>query len=131
MKANVTQNIPTISSPPEQWVQWHKDLKNYFGKKEANSLFLKAWTIRGNSKANTSDLRTYLKDNGIKISESSWDSVVDLGVGVGDVFGDFMKISKYAGIAMGGIVLIGVGMIVYNIAKNPAQAIGTTIKYAK
>ncbi len=125
MKADVTSNIPQISSAPEAWIQWHKDLKSYFGKKVANSLWLKAWGIRGNIKANTSDLRKYLKSNGITISESKWDSIVDAGVGAMDFAGDIFKVGRYTGIALGVIILGGLGILVFNVVRDPNKTITT------
>jgi len=125
MKADPTTNIPGYNAKSDAWIQWHKELKSNFGKKVANSLFLKAWGIRGNSSANTNELREYLKKQGITLSGSAWDSIVDAGADIGDFFGDFLSISKYAGIALGVIVIGGIGMIVFNIAKDPVKAIGT------
>ena len=123
-KTDPTTNIPKYNSKSEDWIQWHKDLRQNFGKKVANSLWIKAWRIRGNSSANTSDLRKYLDGQGIKISESAWDSIVDLGVGVSDAFGTVFQVTKYVGIGLAVIIVGGVGMIVYNLAKDPAKAIG-------
>ncbi len=131
MKTDPSKNIPQVNSPSESWIQWHKDLKSYFGDKVASSLFIKAWVIRGNAKANTSELRSYLEPEGIKISKDSWDSIVDAGSGVLSFGGDILKMGKYGAIAVGVILIGGIGLVIFNIAKNPAQAIGTTIKYAK
>ncbi len=131
MKADPTTNIPGYNAKSESWIEWHKELKSNFGKKIANSLFLKAWGIRGNSSANTLDLRQYLKTNGITISESAWDSVIDAGSDVSDFFGDIFSIGKTAGIVIGVIVLGGAAMLVFNIVRNPGKTVGTTIKYAK
>lgn len=131
VKADVTANIPQVSSPPEVWEQWHKDLKAFFGKKTANSIWVKAWKLRGSTKSSTVELRKYLSDNGIKISTTSLQDVKDLGSGVTDMAGDIFKVGKYAGIAIGVIIIGGAGMIIYNLAKAPAQSVGTIIKYAK
>ena len=123
-KTDPTTNIPKYNSKSEDWIQWHKDLRQNFGKKIANSLWIKAWRIRGNSSANTSDLRKYLKGEGIKIDEGAWDTVVDFGVGVSDAFGTVFQVTKFVGIGLAVIIVGGVGMIVYNLAKDPAKAIG-------
>jgi len=123
-KADVVSNIPQFNSPAENWIQWHKDLKSNFGKKIANGLWLKAWRIRGNSSANTNPLREYMKKQGVEISSSAFDKVIDMGADVTDFIGDAFQVSKYAGIAIGVIILGGAAMIVYNLAKNPAQNAG-------
>ena len=127
-KEAVLNNIPKMNSPAELWMQWHIDLKDYFGKKEANSIWRKAWSIRGSSSANQGFLRKHLKDNGITISTSTWDDVVDTGSDITDVFGDLFQISKYAGIALGVIFIAGTGMVIYNIAKDPISAAGAAVK---
>jgi len=127
-KTDPVNSIPKYNSNTEVWINWHKSLKDNFGKKIANQLWLKAWSIRGNSSANTSDLRKYMSSNGINISESSWDKVVDLGVGITDSIGTAFQVTKYAGIALGVIFIGGLAMIIYNIAKNPASSAGIAAK---
>ena len=124
MKAKVLNSIPPFDAQAEQWIQFHKDLKSNFGKKVANSTWVKAWGIRGTGKANTGDLRDYLADNNITINTSKWDAVVDAGSDVTDYFGDLFQVSKYVGIGFAIILVGGVGMLVYNIAKKPAESIG-------
>jgi hypothetical protein len=125
MKADVTSNIPQIGSPAEAWIQWHKDLKSYFGKKVANSLWLKAWGIRGSTKVSTVELRKYMKDNGITISETAWQSVVDTGSGALDIAGDMFKVGRYMGIAIGVIIIGGAGLLIYNVVKDPNKSLAS------
>ena len=124
-KADVISGMPPYNSQAENWIQWHQDLKSNFGKKIANGLWLKAWRIRGNSSANTSDLRKYMEKQGVKISGTAWDSIVDVGVGVTDAFGSIFQVGKVVGISLGVIVIGGLAMVVYNLAKDPAKSIGT------
>jgi len=123
-KADVISGMPQYNSQAENWIQWHQDLKSNFGKKIANGLWLKAWRIRGNSTANTSDLRKYMTKQGVKIAESTWDSIVDVGVDITDGIGTIFQATKYVGIALGVIVVGGLAMVVYNLAKDPAKNIG-------
>ena len=128
MLIDASTDIPTLASGSSAWQQWHSELVSDFGRKQANSLFMKAWGIRGNSAANTLPLRTYLKGYGITLDESAWDKVVDTGGSIADTFGDVFKVGKYMGIGLGVIVLGGLAMIVYSIAKSPGEAIGTAAK---
>jgi len=127
-KVDVVNSIPPYKSKSEDWIQWHKDLKSNFGNKIANTLWLKAWGVRGTTEANTSDLRKYMTSQGVKIDESKWDSVVDLGVSASDSIGTFFQAGKYVGIALGVIVIGGLAMVVYNLAKSPAKNIGVAAK---
>lgn len=115
-------NVPPYNSKSETWIQFHKDLSSNFGKKVANSTWVKAWGIRGNSSANNSDLREYLTKHGIIIDKSAWDSVIDEGSSISDAFSDMFSVGKYVSYALLGIMVVGVGMIVYNVAKNPVEA---------
>ena len=123
-KADPIASIPNSSSKQEEWINWHKALKSNFGTQNANSLWVKAWKKFGSPEANTGDLRTYLKSQGITIDSSKWDSIVDAGAGVTDFIGSYFHVAKYFGIGLGIIVVGGLGMIVYNLAKNPAQNAG-------
>ena len=124
MKANPVDAIPPFNAKSDVWIQFHKVLKSNFGKKVANQIWVKAWSIRGNPSANNNDLREYLEENGIKIDKSAWDSVVDLGSDVTDFFGDIFTVGKWVGISLAVIILGGLGMTVYNLAKRPAENIG-------
>jgi hypothetical protein len=127
-KADVVNSIPSYNAKFEEWIQWHKDLKSNFGKKIANSLWMKAWKIRGNSSANTNELRSYMEKQGIKFDKSAWDSVVDAGDTVTDAFGTAFQVTKFVGIGLAVIVVGGLGMIVFNLAKNPAKNIGVAAR---
>jgi hypothetical protein len=128
MTPPVINSIPGFGAKSEQWIVFHKDLKSNFGKKTANSIWVKAWGLKGNSDANNSSLRDYLDKNNIKISTSRWDDVTDFGGDALDFFGDIFTVAKWGGIALGVILLGGLAMTVYNIAKNPAQSAGTAAR---
>jgi hypothetical protein len=121
-KADVVSGMPNYKSEGENWIQWHKDLKSNFGKKIANSLWLKAWRVRGNSNANTPDLRSYMEKQGIKIKKSAWDSVVDTGIGITDAIGDVFQMGAGFSVVLGIIVVGGIGYVVYKLLKDPSKA---------
>lgn len=131
MKADPTKSIPTRNSKAEEWIEWHRELKSNFGKKQANAIFLKAWKLRGSNSITTNEMRTYFSKNGITLDKSIIDALIDKGDDISDFFGDLFNIGKYAGIGLAIIVVGGLGLVVYNIAKNPSKAVGTTIKYIK
>jgi hypothetical protein len=125
MKLDPSLSVPTASSKPENWIQWHVDLKKIFGKKKANSLWLYAWSKRGgiNSTANTSSLRSYMDKQGVDITTTSLSEIADV---VGNVV-EF-------GFGVGKIVIIGtmslVGLIMLSILiklfRNPNQRLNIT-----
>lgn len=132
MSKELIRNIPTNSSSDVVWISWYDALRKTFGKKRANALFTANWDAQNgfSSDANTSDLRKHLKDKGgLEIAGSTLGEVKDQLIGIGNFFGDTFVIGKYFGVALGVIVVGGIGMLVYNIAKKPESAIrvGTAI----
>lgn len=123
-------NIPQIGSKSEAWMAWHKSLKSNFGKANANILWVKAWQKRGNPSANTNELRTYMDSQGIKIDSSAWNKITDLGANIGDLWSASMKVGQYTVIAIIIIILGGAGMIIFNLAKQPAESIGLAARAA-
>lgn len=120
MKLDPSKTIPTASSKPENWIQWHKDLKKIFDKKKSNSIWLYAWAKRGgvNSPANTRSLREYMDGQGVDITTTSLGelsdkigNVLDFGFGVG-------KIIIIGGLSVTALILIG---ILVKLFKNPNQ----------
>lgn len=122
-KVDVVDSIPSYNANPLAWIEWHKGLKSNFGKKMANSLWLRAWRIRGNSKANTSELRAYMESQGIKLDTNAWDKVVDFGGGISDAIGGTFQAGKVVSITLGVIILGGLGLLVFNIARKPNETI--------
>ena len=122
-KVDVVNSIPTYNATVLDWIEWHKGLKSNFGKKMANSLFLKAWKIRGSSKLNTSELRTYLNTQGIKLDTNAWDKLVDISGDISDSIGGAFQGGKIVSITLGVILLGGLGLLVFNIARKPNETI--------
>ena len=127
-KASAVNSIPSYNGKFEEWIQFHKDLDSNFGKKIANSLWVKAWKIRGVTSANTNELRSYMGKQGVKFDKGVWDSIVDAGDTVTDAFGTAFQVTKFVGIGIAVIVVGGLGMIVFNLAKSPAKNIGVAAR---
>ena len=132
MSKELIRNIPSNTSSDVVWISWYDALRKTFGRKKANALFTANWDAQNGftSDANTSDLRSHLKDKGgIEIAGSTLGEVKDKLIGVGDFFGDAFSIGRYFGIALGVIVVGGLGLFVYNVARKPESAIriGTAI----
>lgn len=121
-------SIPQLNATSDVWINWHKVLKNNFGKKEANTLWIKAWYRRKGPNSSTNELRTYMHGQGIDIEKSYGESVMDSAFSFVDFFGDYLTLGKYVGIGLTVIIVGGLGMIVFNLAKNPAKNIGIAAK---
>ena len=125
MKLDPSLSVPTASSKPENWIQWHVDLKKIFGKKKANSIWLYAWAKRGGikSSANTSSLRDYMDKQGVDISTTKLNEITDV---VGNVL-DFQlglnKVVIVGVLSLVGLILLG---ILIKLARNPNQKLNVT-----
>lgn len=119
------QNLPSVNSTDAQWIAWYKTLHAEVGKKNANTLFLRAWEKRKNagllgSAANTSALRDFLSKYDIDVSPdgifaypiSAFEYVEG---GISTAFG----IGKWTFLAIAILVLVPVVILSINIARNP------------
>lgn len=129
--ADPTKIIPTKQSSSQAWIQWHKAMKNRYGKKQANTLFVKAWDMRGGagSSASTNELREYMKDNDVVLDTTTIENIVDTTSTGLDALGDVFTTGKYLFLGLGVIVVGGLAMLVYNVAKNPAKSVATAAQF--
>jgi hypothetical protein len=125
MKLDPSKTIPTASSKPENWIQWHKDLKKMFGKKKANSIWVFAWGKRGaiDSHSNTYDLRSYMNGQGVDISTTGWKEI-------GDSYLNFTNwtwgVSKGFLVGTGVLVSLILIAILVKLFRNPNQKLNVT-----
>jgi hypothetical protein len=129
-KARVIESIPSKTSSSALWKEFHVELKDNYGKKQANAIFVKAWELRGgiDASANTNELRTYLEKQGITIDKNGLASIVDGITGAFDFFDDFLIAGKWIGIGLVSVVALGVGILVINIAMKPIEAANAAAK---
>lgn len=131
MNASLLYNIPNQLSTSEEWQQWHTSLKSV-GANNANSLFLQAWKLRGNNEvANDADLRQYLEKNGLRLegTEGIFSEMADFSADFSEFFNNLVGAGKWISIIIIAIIIIGLAMLVFNIAKNPGE-IAKMIKVA-
>jgi len=121
---NPTKIIPNKQSSSATWIQWHKAMKSRYGKKQANALFVKAWDLRGGAgtPASTIELRDYMRSNDVVLDTTTFEDVIDTTNAGLDAVGDFFTMGKYFTIAVGVIVVGGLGLLVYNVVKNPNKS---------
>jgi len=116
-KVDPSINIPTASSEAQDWIQWHKELKAFFNKKEANSIWVYAWSRRGgeDSSANTGRLRDYMSSQGIDIQRTRLDAIQDAASDVFGGIGDVLNAVKWIAIIGGSAIAL---IYVVKIAQN-------------
>lgn len=118
-KMNPSNNVPTQQSQVEEWIAWHGAMKREFGKKTANQYFGMFWSQRGTSDANTRELREYMKKQGFDIDASVWSEFTDMYADQMDFFSDVLKVGTYVGFAIVGVAVIGAGILIWNVSRNP------------
>lgn len=109
MRIDPSKNIPTSSDSSEVWIEWHKSLKKWFSKNEANTHFVRFWNQRAGagSDADTTDLRKYMKEQDVNLSTTAGGKVADMSAGIADWFASIGKIILIL-LIVGGVVVIGV-----------------------
>lgn len=117
MRTDPSKIIPTSADTSEQWVNWHKTLKKWFSKTEANSHWLRFWNQRAGagSEADTHELRTYMEGQGVELTTTASGEVADTFLGAVDWFENSLKWAK--GIVIGGVI-IGIGLIAFYIVNS-------------
>lgn len=117
MRTDPSKIIPTSADTSEQWVNWHKTLKKWFSKNEANSHWLRFWNQRAGagSEADTHDLRAYMESQGVNLTTTKAGEFEDTLTGITDWFGDTVNWAR--GIVIGGVI-IGIGLIAFYIVNS-------------
>lgn len=117
--------IPTAESTADIWVNWHRSLRKWFSKTEANTHWLRFWQQRAGtgSQADTHALRKYMEKQGVNLSTDSWGEITDGTADVVEWFTDSINITR---IIIVGTVVVGVGLIAYYIinSSNQGKSIG-------
>ena len=127
-KTDPTQ-IPTNGSSSATWVEWHKTLVDNFGKKLANQKWLKAWNLRGSTSTSDNTLREYMKKQGIALPATWGQKIEDTGIGVVDSALSFMHMGKVGALIVVGLVVLPIGLLLFNVARKP-ETIGSIAKAA-
>ena len=117
MSATQCLNLPGEMSSIGTWMHWHKALKGCVGRSKANDLFLQLWDK--NNLSTTIELRKYMEENGVDMDKSALNRLTDTGAGIVNWVGTGFEIGGYAAVGILVILVGGVGMIVFNMAKSP------------
>ena len=86
--SNPCKHIPTTQSRSESWINWHKSLRKWFDRQEANEHWIRFWQQRGGagSTADTHDLREYMSEQGVELTTDLEGEITDA---VSDTLGWF------------------------------------------
>lgn len=117
MRADPSKIIPTSESSSEQWINWHKALRKWFNKNEANTHWLRFWQQRSGpgSVADTYDLREYMRKQDVDLTTTTFGEVTDAAGGVVDWFSDTINITR---IILVGTAIIGISLVVFYIVSS-------------
>ena len=131
LSSNVLLSIPKKSSTSDLWINWHKQLVDAMGLQNANAYFMYDWQKNGNDDANSAELREYLKQNGLVLDSSNLiGALADFGYSVKDKVSSLLSIGTTGIVVVGGILVVGLAMIIYNVARNPVGAAQEATKLA-
>ncbi|ASS50149.1 MAG: hypothetical protein A3D31_11315 [Candidatus Fluviicola riflensis] len=120
MRVDPSKIIPTSDETSEQWIVFHKALKSWFGKKEANSFWLRFWNQRAGAGTDpdTRSLRTYMESQDVDLTTDWKGNTQDAVLDVVDWLGDTANVIRLVVI---GTVIIGVGLVTYYVIKKTNQ----------
>ena len=127
--AKAIDAIPNKNSDAMTWQAWYEILP--FSQKDNNVLFAKAFALRGDVKANTSDLRFFLQGKGLTLPANSvFGTMKDYELSFLDGVGTFLKIGAYGSMAVTAGTIIFAGVIIYRILtpEGAGIVIGTAAK---
>lgn len=131
----IVKYIPNEESADAQWIEWHKMLSRAFGREKANEAFTVAFAYSASSSAKTNKLRDYGKTVGLDLDtnllQDATRIISSVKEGVGGFFdsiGRGIKMYRNALIVVVILILAPVFILLFNIAKNPSEAIGAASK---
>lgn len=124
MRSDPSKIIPTSESPGEIWVNWHKSLRKWFSKTEANRHWLRFWQQRAGagSEADSHSLRVYMKNQGVDLTTDTWGELTDAGATVVEWFSDTINMTR---IIVVGTIVVGVGLIAIYVINSSRR--GTSV----
>jgi hypothetical protein len=127
--------VPSKEASASEWILWHKALKSAnLGKGSANMLWLKAWRLRGcagiGCDANTPELREYVESQGFTVNGGVLDFVPDTLDNIGDFTSKAFNLSFYTIVAIVVIMVAFLGLLAWNVGRNPQMIIDAGKAYA-
>lgn len=121
---NPAEAIPTKQSSDGDWMAWYESLPG--SQKDKNLIFSMAWSKRGDSKANTSDLRSFLKQKGFVLgSDNVLGAMKDTYLGAVGSISSILKLGATGTVVISAAFIVFAGAIIWRLA-TPV-AVGTAI----
>ena len=114
-------NIPGKNSSAAQWKSWHQSLKACVGKNNANQLFLMQYDKVGFD--STTELRGYMKSQGVDLDRDVVDRLTDTGMGVYNWVGGVFEFTSGIATIVILMVLGAMGVLLYKMAQDPDTAV--------
>ena len=120
MRTDPSKMIPTSDSTAEIWVNWHKALREWFAKNEANTHWLRFWNQRAGAgtDADTVNLRAYMREQGVDLTTTTLGQVTDSVAGVFDWFSDTINMTRIIIVIA---AVTGIGLIAFFIISSTKQ----------
>ena len=117
MSKTACLQIPVNGDDYALWIQWHKSLKKCVGKTNANQL----WMMNFNKEVmdTNTEMRNYMRGEGVDLDRSVQDRLVDWGGGVYNWFSGALDFTSGTTVAIVFIIVGGARLMIYNIVKSP------------
>ena len=119
---NNTFIVPESKDHCELWLSYFKQLKDKVGKENAKMLWLITWQSNGSTSCTTNpDFNTFLKKNGLNVSNASTRAIADFSSIGENLFGLGKNLTKIVSIGVPvtlGVVLFALLVMVVKTAKN-------------
>lgn len=131
MKTDPSKYIPNSESSAEEWIAWHKQLKKWFSKTEANGYFVKFWNQRAGagSQADSHSLRTYMSSQGVELSTDWSGELSDVTHDVTDWFVTGLNWTRAITIGVG-VLVIGIGTFYLITQIKKGKTVGDAAQFA-
>ena len=125
-KVDPSRDIPNANSSSATWINWHKTLRKFFNKKEANAIWVYAWSKRGgiDNESNDRTLSKYMEKQGVDIARSDLD---EIGEGFLDFRDGLLSIGKWMIIIPLGIAGVIMLLIIIQLFRSPKKSMNTAM----
>ena len=121
MNKTACLNLPGVHSSAAQWKSWHQALRKCVGKENANGLFNMQYDKVGYD--STTELRTYMKSQGVDLDRDALDRLTDTGMGVYNWVGGMFNFTSGVGMVVVVMIVGAVGVLLYKMAQDPDTAV--------
>ena len=121
MNKTACLNLPGVNSSAAQWKSWHQALKSCVGKANANALFTMQYDKVGYD--STTELRAYMRTQGVDLDRDSLDRLSDTGMGAYNFVTGMFEFSSSIAVIITLMIVGAAGVLLFKMAQDPDTAL--------